>query len=106
HGAPALIVDGKPLPTSGGFDVIDPATGQPFARAPLANRENLDRAVAAARRAFPQWAATPIEERARAVERIADAVEAERDSLGALLSREQGKPLHSSAVSEIMGALL
>jgi len=106
RGHPTLIVDGKPLQTSGAFDVIDPATGQPFARAPLASREDLDRTVAAARRAFPKWAATPIEQRARAVEQIADAVEAERDSLGALLSREQGKPLHSSAVGEIMGALL
>lgn len=106
RGHPTLIVDGKPLHTSDGFDVIDPATGRVFARSPLASREDLDRTVAAARRAFPKWAATPIEERARAVERIADAVEAERESLGALLSREQGKPRHSSAASEIMGALV
>lgn len=103
-GTAALIVDGKPVATSRGFDVIDPATGTAFAQAPLASPADLDRAVAAARRAFPGWAATPVEERAAAMERIADAIEAERDALGAILSREQGKPLQKSAVGEIMGA--
>ncbi|MFV3126992.1 aldehyde dehydrogenase family protein [Niveispirillum sp. KHB5.9] len=101
---PALIIDGRPLPIGETQDVIDPATGRAFARAPLASLADLDRAVAAARRAFPAWAATAIDERAAAVDRIATAMEAERDSLGALLSREQGKPLHSSAVGEIVGA--
>ena len=104
HDLPSLVVDGKPVATNDGFDVVDPATGAPFARSPLASLEVLDQAVAAARRAFPLWAGTPIEERARLIERIADAIEAERDSLGALLSREQGKPFQKSAVGEIMGA--
>lgn len=101
---PALIVDGKTLSTRATFDVVDPATARPFAQAPLASRDDLDLAVAAARRAFPSWAALPIEARADAISRIADALEAERDTLAALLSREQGKPLHSSASGEIMGA--
>lgn len=101
---PTLIVDGKPLAHNGGFEVIDPATGKPFARAPLASLGDLDDAVRAARRAFPAWAATPIEERARAVERIADDLEAEREALGAMLSREQGKPARTSGIGEIMGA--
>lgn len=99
-----LIVDGEPLETQNATDVIDPATGAPFALAPRASREDLDRAVGAARRAFPGWAATPIDQRAAAVERIADALEAEKEALGAILSREQGKPLHKSAVGEIAGA--
>lgn len=98
-----LIVDGEPLETAGAFDVVDPATGAPFTRAPLASRKDLDLAVAAARRAFPAWARTSIEHRARAVENIADALEAEREALGRLLSREQGKPV-SNAIGEIMGA--
>lgn len=102
---PNLTVDGEALETNNGFEVIDPATGKPFARAPLASRADLERAIAAARRAYAAWAATPIEARADAVERIADAMETESDSLAALLSREQGKPLHTSAAGEIMGAL-
>lgn len=102
--APALVVDGKPLATAARFPVIDPATGAPFIDAPLASMADVDAAVAAARRAFPGWAGTPIEERARAVLAVADAIEAAKDELAALLSREQGKPL-ASAGGEIMGAL-
>lgn len=102
---PELIVDGRPLATDASFEVIDPATGRAFARAPLASRGDLDLAVAAARRAFPGWARTSIEERARAVEAIADAIEAEKEPLARLLSAEQGKPVHSGAAGEIAGAL-
>ncbi len=102
--APALVVDGKPLATAARFPVIDPATGASFIDAPLASLADVDAAVAAARRAFPGWAATSIEDRARAVLAVADAIEAAKDELAALLSREQGKPLVSAA-GEIMGAL-
>ncbi|MBB4632955.1 aldehyde dehydrogenase family protein [Sphingosinicella soli] len=92
------------MPTATTFPVIDPATAAPFIDAPLARLADVDAAVAAARRAFPGWASTPIEERARAVLAVADAIEAAKDELAALLSREQGKPL-VSAGGEIMGAL-
>lgn len=101
---PGLTIDGRGLATAAGFGVIDPATGKPFANAPLASRDDLDAAVAAARRAFPKWAATPIEDRARAILDIADALEAARDELASLLSREQGKPL-ANAAGEIMGSV-
>jgi acyl-CoA reductase-like NAD-dependent aldehyde dehydrogenase len=99
-----LIVDGKPLATAETFAVIDPATGQPFADAPLASRADLDLAVDAARRAFPSWAATPIDERARAILAIADALEGAKDELAKLLSHEQGKPV-PNAGGEIMGSV-
>jgi acyl-CoA reductase-like NAD-dependent aldehyde dehydrogenase len=99
-----LIVDGKPLATAETFPVIDPATGRPFAAAPLASTADLDAAVAAARRAFPGWAATPIEDRGAAILAIADSIEAAKDELARLLSAEQGKPV-PNAVGEIMGAL-
>ena len=97
---PNLIVDGAPLETAARFDVIDPATGKPFTDAPLASREDLDRAVAAARGAFPGWAALAIDERAQAILAIADALEAAKDELARSLSREQGKPV-PSAIGEI-----
>jgi len=99
-----LIVDGKPLATAEIFAVIDPATGQPFADAPLASRADLDRAVDAARRAFPSWAATPIDARAQAILAIADALEGAKDELAKLLSNEQGKPV-PNAGGEIMGSV-
>lgn len=102
--APRLIVDGRPLETAATFAVIDPATGQSFTTAPLASLDDLDRAVAAARGAFPAWAATPIDQRAQVIEAIADALEAAKDELAALLSREQGKPV-ANAGGEIMGSV-
>lgn len=102
---PSLIVDGRPLATGETFEVIDPATGSRFAQAPLASREDLDQAVAAARRAFPGWARIPIEERARAIDAIADAIDAEKEPLARLLSAEQGKTVHGGAAGELMGAL-
>lgn len=101
---PRLIVDGKPLATAETFAVIDPATGASFADAPLASRADLDRAVDAARRAFPSWAATPIDVRAQAILAIADALEAAKDELAKLLSNEQGKPI-PNAGGEIMGSV-
>ncbi|WP_346775627.1 aldehyde dehydrogenase family protein [Sphingomonas sp. G-3-2-10] len=100
-----LIVDGKPLETAARFPVIDPATGEAFTEAPLASVADLDLAVAAARRAFPGWAATPIDERAQAILAIADAIEAEKEALARILSSEQGKPVHGGAAGEIMGSV-
>jgi acyl-CoA reductase-like NAD-dependent aldehyde dehydrogenase len=102
---PALTIDGQSYRPTESFAVINPATGKAFAQCPMASAGDLDRAVEAARRAFPAWAATPIDDRARAIERIADAIEAEKEPLARLLSAEQGKPAHSAAVGEIMGGL-
>ncbi|MCW6535328.1 aldehyde dehydrogenase family protein [Sphingomonas lycopersici] len=100
----ALTIDGKPAPASETFAVIDPATGREFAQCPLATVAQLDQAVAAARAAFPGWAALPIEQRAAALNAIADALAAECDDLAALLSQEQGKPVRSAA-GEIQGSI-
>lgn len=99
-----LTIDGRAAATEGSFGVIKPATGSEFTRCPLATEVELAAAVDAARRAWPLWSATPVEKRARCIEAIAEAVEGEKDSLAALLSSEQGKPLQSAA-GEIGAAL-
>ncbi len=91
--------------TDASFGVINPATGSEFARCPLATGAELAAAVGAARRAWPLWAATPIERRAELIEAIAKLIETEKDSLARLLSSEQGKPVHSGAAGEIVAAL-
>jgi len=99
-----LLVDGQAHPGISSFDVINPALGQAFARCPKADVALLDEAVAAARRAFPAWAATPIDERARLLSVVADKLEAKIDDLAAVLTAEQGKPLDQAA-GEIKGAV-
>lgn len=100
-----LLIGGKLVDGASSFDVINPATAQPFARAPKADAAQLDQAVAAAKAAFPGWAAMPVDERAALVIKLADALEARSDEFAALLTREQGKPL-AQAGHEVMGAVM
>jgi acyl-CoA reductase-like NAD-dependent aldehyde dehydrogenase len=98
-----FTIGGRAVAAVAHFDAIDPATAQAFARVPDASREQLDDAVAAARHAFPAWAATPLDERRAVLGRIAGTLMAQAAPLAALLSREQGKPL-AKAQEEIMAA--
>jgi acyl-CoA reductase-like NAD-dependent aldehyde dehydrogenase len=74
--------------------ILDPATGAAVGEAPVHTVEDLDRAVAAAAKAQPAWAALGHEGRSAALHRAADAVERSAEDLAQVLSREQGKPLN------------
>ncbi len=97
------LIDGELLAGAPTRDVINPATATVFARAPRATAADLDRAVAAARRAFPAWRAAGYEQRRRCIERLCEALRSHQDQLAELLTREQGKPL-SQAREEISRA--
>jgi aldehyde dehydrogenase (NAD+) len=98
-----MLIDGALEAGSATFDVINPATESVIAQAPDATPDDLDRAVAAARAAFPGWAATPIAERKAALSALANAIWANADDFKRLLTLEQGKP-HSESGGEVMGA--
>ncbi|MES2498832.1 MAG: aldehyde dehydrogenase family protein [Pseudomonadota bacterium] len=89
----SLIIDGKSVPTDSHLDVINPADGSVFARCPSGTPADLDRAVEAARRAFPAWAATPDAERKATINALADILDANAGELAELITREQGKPM-------------
>jgi acyl-CoA reductase-like NAD-dependent aldehyde dehydrogenase len=99
-----MLIDGELVEGATSFDVINPATGSSFAHCPKADRALIDRAVAAAKRAFPAWSATPIEQRAALVDKLADALEARAGEFASLLTSEQGKPL-DQAMFEMMGSI-
>src|ERR1700761_7227572 len=86
-------IDGKSESSDGSFDVVNPATAQPFAKCPDASREQLDRAVAAARRAFDPWRKLSFADRRKAIADFAHGLAARIDEIGPVLTREQGKPL-------------
>ncbi|WP_409934967.1 aldehyde dehydrogenase family protein [Novosphingobium sp. 9] len=88
-----LLIDGHLVDGASDFPVINPATGAPFAQAPRADEAQAAVAVAAARRAFPDWAALGFGERRRRLEALADGLEADLETMARLLTREQGKPL-------------
>ena len=99
----AMTIGGEPVSGGATFDVVNPATEAVIASVPDASREQLDAAVAAARAAFPGWAATPIAERRAALNKLGDALLAEIDGFKRLLTAEQGKP-HADAQMEAGGA--
>jgi acyl-CoA reductase-like NAD-dependent aldehyde dehydrogenase len=99
----SLLIGGKLVAGDSTMDVINPATEEVLARCPRASAAQLNLAVAAAKRAFPAWAATPIEERRNVLRAIADVIDANADELARLLTQEQGKPLKSSR-GEVTGA--
>lgn len=100
-----MIIGGQKITTEEVFEVVDPAIGRPFAKCPMASEQLVEQAVAAARSAFPTWSTVPIEERAELLDRVADAMEARKQEIARLLSREQGKPAHSAALGEVGGAV-
>lgn len=73
--------------------VTDPASGDAFARVPDGGAADARAAVDAAQAALPTWRALPAKQRAAILKRWNDLVMARQDELGALISREQGKPL-------------
>ena len=74
-------------------DVLEPATGAAFARAPLSGRTDVDRAVEAARSAQPGWGGLTHAERASWLDKIADALEDRHEDVAMLESRDTGKPI-------------
>src|SRR5689334_4422859 len=76
--------------------VVNPATEQPVAELDEAGIEETDAAVAAARTAFPAWAAVPPSQRARLLRELAAAVEANAEELALLETRNVGKPISDS----------
>ncbi|HEY4341191.1 MAG TPA: aldehyde dehydrogenase family protein [Steroidobacteraceae bacterium] len=92
----ANLVDGEMVSGNEWFDVVNPATGKVFARAPLLSRAQLDRAVAGARRAFAGWRATSVADRRAAIGRMAQILTDNAGVLAELLTLEQGKPVGQS----------
>jgi succinate-semialdehyde dehydrogenase / glutarate-semialdehyde dehydrogenase len=89
-----LYIDGKWTGGSGGtFAVLNPSTGDELCQVPRAGLDDLDRALAAAAGAQPDWAAAPPRERAEVLRKTFDAMIARTDEIAYLMSLEMGKSL-------------
>ena len=95
HAHSDLYVGGEWVPATGSevIEVVNPATEQVIATVPAAATGDADRAVRAAREAFPAWSALSIDERVDYVERIAAAMAGRAEEIAALVSSEQGMPM-------------
>ena len=88
------FIDGELVPAADGAteEVVNPANGETIAEMPLSGEEDVNRAVAAAKKAFPGWAATPPGERAAALIALADKLEEHAEELSDLEAADAGKP--------------
>ncbi|MGI8600898.1 MAG: aldehyde dehydrogenase, partial [Chitinophagaceae bacterium] len=81
-------------PLSGQFiDGINPATGEVFCQVPDSKEKDIELAVNAAKKAFPQWGVTPAEERFTILNRIAKLIDENLDELALAETTDNGKPL-------------
>jgi malonate-semialdehyde dehydrogenase (acetylating)/methylmalonate-semialdehyde dehydrogenase len=78
-------------------EVFNPATGDVVRRVPLADAGDIDKAVAAAKRAFPAWRDTTPLRRVRVLTRFRELMETHRDGLVRLISEEHGKTRDDAA---------
>ena len=84
--------------------VVNPATEETIAELPEATAEDADRAVAAAKAAFPGWRAVAPADRARLLRRLATLVEENGEELALLETRNVGKPIADSRAEAAMVA--
>jgi aldehyde dehydrogenase (NAD+) len=98
-----LYIDGAWVASTGTgtLDVIDSTTEEVLATVPAGTVEDIDRAVAAARRAFPAWAETSVEERAKMLVRVQEALGTRMDELADMITHEVGMPLTLSGLIQV-----
>ena len=86
------------------FDVINPATGATIASVPNLGPADAERAIAAAHRAFPAWAAKSGKERAQVLRKWFDLILANMEDLAQIMTAEQGKPIAEAKGEIVYGA--
>lgn len=93
-----LFIDGEFVDALAGGTVAvhDPHDGSKLTDIAEGRGEDIDRAVAAARKAATDWAATPAADRGRLLLRLADAIEASGDELALLETRDTGHPIRDT----------
>jgi betaine-aldehyde dehydrogenase len=96
------FIDGESVAGGGESEpVLNPATGEEIARAPISSAEEVDRAVRAARRAFEGWSTTTPAQRAQALLAIADLIEEHGDEIARMEALNAGKPIENVKSDEI-----
>jgi betaine-aldehyde dehydrogenase len=97
------FINGKKVDSSSEAtsELVNPATGEVFARAPISNEADVDLAMKAASQAFDSWRDSTPGERQKAINRIADAIESRSEELIGIESENTGKPIAVTRAEEI-----
>lgn len=98
-----LFIDGEFTDALSGetLATLNPHDNSVLAEVALAGREDVDRAVAAAQKAFPAWSRMPAAERGRILLKLADLIEQNADALARLESQDTGHPLRDSRMLDV-----
>jgi phenylacetaldehyde dehydrogenase len=98
-----LVIDGETRPSASGrtLDVFDPATGEPLTTVPAGNAQDVDAAVAAARRALPVWQGLSTGKRAELLWALGAAIEARSEEFAQIEALDNGKPTAESLMVDV-----
>ncbi len=102
------MIGGREIPSKSGrtFPAINPSTGAEIAQVAFGEAEDVDAAVRAAKGAYERrvWAGMSPGERARIMRKVGDLIRARADEIGAVESRDTGKPLAQATGEVVLGA--
>ena len=102
-----LFINGKEVGAKGGKTYIreNPATEEPFAEIAEAQKQDVNKAVKAASKAFETWSKLSVSERVKYVHKIAQTLEKNRDKIALTNTLETGKPIRESKLVELGGSI-
>ena len=98
-----LFIDGVWKSADAGHTVVNPVDAQPIADVPFATKADLEEALAASDRAWPDWRTLDVEKRAGILHKTAALLRERTDQIGRVMTQEQGKPFAESR-SEVLGS--
>ncbi|MFS0718451.1 NAD-dependent succinate-semialdehyde dehydrogenase [Arthrobacter sp. 1P04PC] len=75
------------------YKTVNPATGETEKEFPLATKQEVETALAAAQQSFLEWRKAPVEERTKVIARVAELYREREDELARLIAKEMGKPV-------------
>jgi succinate-semialdehyde dehydrogenase/glutarate-semialdehyde dehydrogenase len=101
-----LFIDGVWKSGDSGHQVVNPVDAQPIADVPYATKGDLDEALAASGRAWPEWRSTDAEKRGAILHKTARLVRERADDIAATLTQEQGKVLAEARAETLASAQL
>jgi succinate-semialdehyde dehydrogenase / glutarate-semialdehyde dehydrogenase len=101
-----LFIDGVWKSADAGHTVVNPVDASPIAEVPYATKADLDEALAASERAWPQWRSTDVEKRGAILHKAAQLLRERADAIALTMTQEQGKPLTEARLEVLASAQL
>ena len=97
-----LYIDGAWVASTGTgtLDVVNAATEEVIGRIPEGTPEDVEKAVAAAAAAFPEWAASSVDDRVKYVQQLSEALQSRTEEIATLITSEVGTPLMISQIAQ------